>query len=78
MSDPIDRLRGLSEDRDLTPVSYTHLIVMGRTNNQKRLFLPNKSLVDRLTAVAPNLDIYIIPDNQPPYRPVAAGCARIF
>ena len=42
-------------------------IVLGRSNNRRRLFSSGKSLVERLTALAPNLDVYIIPDIQPPY-----------
>lgn len=31
--------------------------------------MEQESLVDRLTELAPNLDVYIIPDRQPAYRP---------
>ena len=44
-------------------VSRISKIVMGRSNRGKRWFArPN--FVDRLTELAPNLDIYIIPDKQ--------------
>lgn len=42
-------------------------IVMGRSNHGKRL-LSRPNFVDRLTTLAPNLDIYIIPDTQPSAR----------
>ena len=44
-------------------------IVIGRTNNRRGLLPTGKNLVDRLTQLAPNLDIYIIPDLQPAYVP---------
>ncbi len=44
-------------------------IVMGRSAQAKRWFM-KQSLVDRLTAAAPNLDIYIIPDTQPSQKNV--------
>lgn len=45
-------------------------IVLGRTNHRRRRGWWNKkALVDRLTELAPNLDVYIIPDRQPAYRP---------
>lgn len=42
-------------------------IVIGRSNNKKRFFLQGKNLIDKLTELSPNLDIYVIPDNQLPY-----------
>ena len=42
--------------------------VLGRTNHKNGLFGRKKSLIDRLTETAPELDVYIIPDRQPPYR----------
>ncbi|MFT4107694.1 MAG: sensor histidine kinase KdpD [Lacrimispora sp.] len=42
-------------------------IVMGRSNHGKRLFYKT-NFVDLLTTLAPNLDIYIIPDTQPSAR----------
>ncbi|MEG1721108.1 MAG: DUF4118 domain-containing protein, partial [Pseudoflavonifractor sp.] len=43
-------------------------IILGRSNNKKNLLHHSKTLVERLTAAAPSLDIYIIPDSLPPYR----------
>lgn len=43
-------------------------VVLGRTNHKNGLFGKKKSLIDRLTETAPELDVYIIPDRQPPYR----------
>ncbi|MEG2204848.1 MAG: DUF4118 domain-containing protein, partial [Oscillospiraceae bacterium] len=44
-------------------------IVMGRssTGGRRGLFAP-PTLVERLTVLAPNLDIYIIPDSAAPYK----------
>lgn len=39
-------------------------IVIGRSHHKKR-WLAKSSLVDKLAANAPNMDIYIIPDTQP-------------
>lgn len=45
-------------------------IVLGRTNTKKRLFFPKQSFSENVTAMAPNLDIYIIPDTaSPKYKP---------
>lgn len=38
-------------------------IVLGRTYTKKHMFFSKPSFSDRLTTLAPNLDIYIIPDN---------------
>ncbi|MEG1683663.1 MAG: sensor histidine kinase KdpD [Oscillospiraceae bacterium] len=43
-------------------------IILGRSNNKKSLLRRSKTLVEKLTAQAPKLDIYIIPDTLPPYR----------
>lgn len=43
-------------------------IVLGRSNRKRSLRDWGRNLVDRLTELAPDLDIYIIPDKQPPYR----------
>ena len=48
-------------------VSGVSKVVIGRSNNKKGLFRQNKNLVERLTSIAPNLDIYIIPDTLPPF-----------
>lgn len=44
-------------------VSRVSKIVMGRSNHMKRWF-GKPTFVDKLSALAPNLDIYIIPDAQ--------------
>lgn len=44
------------------------IIIMGHSNNRRRLFSPNITFVERLTSLAPNLDVYIIPDSAPPRR----------
>lgn len=44
-------------------VSGISKIVIGRSNNKKRLLSRRQNLVERLTVLAPSLDIYIIPDN---------------
>ena len=49
-------------------VSGVTKIVLGRTNHRSRLFFEGKSLADRLTDLAGNLEIYIIPDTQPLYK----------
>jgi len=49
-------------------VSGVSKIVMGRSNNKPRLFLPKPNFVERLTALAPNMDVYIIPDILPSYH----------
>ncbi|WP_312642867.1 sensor histidine kinase KdpD [Hydrogenoanaerobacterium sp.] len=41
-------------------------IVIGRSNNKKRL-LPQQTFVEALTQLAPDLDIFIIPDHFAPY-----------
>lgn len=53
-------------------------IIIGRSNNKKRLFLSGSNLIDRLTALAPNLDIYIIPDAQPYYAARRRWLSRQF
>ncbi|MGL4344661.1 MAG: sensor protein KdpD, partial [Cellulosilyticaceae bacterium] len=47
-------------------VSSVSKIILGRSNHRKR-FIPKPSYVERLTVLAPNIDIYIIPDTLPPY-----------
>lgn len=48
-------------------ISGISKIVIGRSNHKSRLF--SQTLVEKLSAIVPNLDIYIIPDNLPKYRP---------
>ena len=47
-------------------VAEVSKVVIGRSNN-KRGLIPKKSFIERLTQIAPNLDIYVIPDNLRPY-----------
>ena len=49
-------------------VSGMTKIVVGRTNHRRNRLFPKQNLIDRLTELAPNLDIYVIPDSQPAYR----------
>lgn len=39
-------------------------VVIGRSNTRKRFAFSRQSFAEKLTEYAPNLDIYIIPDNQ--------------
>ena len=57
----------IAEYARLTGVSK---IVVGRSNAKSRHVLPTATLTDKLTAYAPNMDIYIIPDK------VVAGSRR--
>lgn len=43
-------------------------IVLGRTNHKSTVFLKSKTLVDKLTKLAGDIDVYIIPDTQPLYK----------
>nr|WP_122012316.1 sensor histidine kinase KdpD [Maliibacterium massiliense] len=44
-------------------------VVLGRSNTKRRLFLAKATFSERLSELAPNLDIYIIPDKMgPAYR----------
>ena len=43
-------------------------IVIGRTNHKASSPLKSRPLVDQLTRLAGDIDIYIIPDNQPVYH----------
>lgn len=49
-------------------VSGVTKIVLGRTNHKSTPLLKGKNLSDRLTKLAGDLDIYIIPDGQPLYK----------
>ena len=49
-------------------VSGITKIVIGRTNHKSTMFLQSKTLVDKLTKLAGDIDIYIIPDAQPIYK----------
>lgn len=48
-------------------VSGISKIIIGRSNNKKTLFFKKQNFIDKLTALAPNVDIYVIPDNRKPY-----------
>lgn len=51
-------------------VSGVSKIILGRTNTKRRFFFTRPSFADRLTVLAPNLDIYIIPEKvAQPYKP---------
>lgn len=43
-------------------------IVIGRSNGKSRMLFAQKNLVEKLTELAPGIDIHIIPDSQPAYR----------
>lgn len=49
-------------------VSGITKIVLGRTNHHSSLFPKSKTLVDKLTKMAGDIDIYIIPDTQPLFK----------
>lgn len=43
-------------------------IVIGRSNNKRNFIFSSSSLIDRLTDLAPNLNIFIIPDSSPNFK----------
>lgn len=49
-------------------VSGITKIILGRTNHKSTIFSRGKTLADKLTKLAGDIDIYIIPDAQPLYR----------
>lgn len=54
-------------------VSGVSKIVLGRNNAKRRYFFGASSLTEKLSATAPNLDIYIIPDKATAkYKPAKA------
>lgn len=53
---------------DYAEVSGITKIILGRTNHKPGILWKKKTLVDRITQLAGDLDIYIIPDIQPPYK----------
>lgn len=53
---------------EYSKVSGVTKIVLGRSNHVSTLAIRGKSLADRLTTLAGNMDIYIIPDTQPLYK----------
>ncbi len=50
-------------------ISGVTKIVMGRTNHKTGVVFHKKTLADKLIECIGNIDIYIIPDNQPLYKP---------
>lgn len=52
---------------DYAKISGVTKIVLGRTNHRQSRRWGQKSLSDKLTELARNLDVYIIPDQQPLY-----------
>ena len=59
-------------------VSGVTKIVMGRSIQKKQLLFRPKTLVDRLNELAPDLDIYIIPDKQAtPRAPIKHSVANV-
>lgn len=55
-------------------ISGISKIVLGRSNARRRHLWNRSTIVDRLIAVAPNLDVYVIPDrNARPYRERTSG-----
>lgn len=49
-------------------VSGVTKIVLGRTNHRQNLLYRGQTLADKLIHLAGGIDIYIIPDSQPPYQ----------
>ena len=43
-------------------------IVIGRTNSKRNFGMREKPMAERLIALMPDMDFYIIPDTQPKYR----------
>ena len=59
-------------------ISGVTKIVIGRSNIKRRHFWNRPTLTDKLTEIAPNLDIHIIPDNiiNSKYRPSSLSLFR--
>ncbi len=59
-------------------ISGVTKIVIGRSNIKRRHFWNRPTLTDKLTEIAPNLDIHIIPDNiaSSKYRPSSHSLLR--
>ncbi|WP_315081593.1 sensor histidine kinase KdpD [uncultured Clostridium sp.] len=57
-----------SQISQYSKISGVSKIVIGRSNNKRKWFNSKKTLVDKLTEFAPNIDIYIIPDNLKAYK----------
>lgn len=45
-------------------ISGISKIIIGRSNSKHYFFIRNQNFIDKLTAFAPNLDIYVIPDSK--------------
>lgn len=45
-------------------ISGISKIIIGRSNNKRHFFVHRLNFIEKLTAIAPNLDIYVIPDNK--------------
>jgi len=58
-------------------VSGISKIVIGRSNNKPSLFRPKSNLVERLATLAPNVDVYIIPDTALPYQQKTSWKAQL-
>ncbi len=48
-------------------------IVLGRSQSQRRFFFSKPSLIEKLTQLAPNLDLYVIPDKEHRASYIARG-----
>lgn len=50
-------------------ISGISKIIIGRSVNRQRFLIRRQNFIEKLTSIAPNLDIYIIPDNKSkPYK----------
>lgn len=59
-----------SQIAEFARISGVTKIIIGRSNVKRRHFWSKPTLTEKLTMIAPNLDIYIIPDNtaDPKYK----------
>lgn len=53
---------------EYSKISGVTKIVLGRANHRLPMFFRKQTLADKLTNLAGDIDIYIIPDNQPLYK----------
>lgn len=53
---------------EFSRLSGVSKIVLGRSNTRRHFFGAGSSFADRLTALAPDIDIYIIPEKARPYH----------
>ena len=50
-------------------ISGISKIIIGRSVNKQRFLIRRQNFIEKLTSIAPNLDIYVIPDNKSkPYK----------